>query len=139
MRIQRRSTILAVCGLILLALGLLSARPQPTTAAHVGSISAGGVHTCVLTTLGGVKCWGGNNFGQLGNGSTTTSAVPVDVIGLEGGVIAIGTGAVHNCAVTTAGGVKCWGGDRLGEAGDGTHGSDANIQTTPVDVIGLSS
>ena len=138
MRTQCRPTILAMFGLILLALGLLSARPQATTASHIGTVSAGGQHTCLLTTLGGVKCWGRNHFGQLGDGTTTDSAAPVDVVGLESGVVAIAAGAVHNCAVTEAGGVVCWGSDGFGEAGDGTFGGD-NIQTTPVDVVGLAS
>ena len=43
-------------------------------------LSAGG-HTCGLAMDGTVYCWGGNNFGQLGNGSTTLAASPVAVTG----------------------------------------------------------
>jgi len=44
-------------------------------------VSAGGAHTCGRTTGGTVYCWGGNSDGELGNGSTNGSAVPVRVLG----------------------------------------------------------
>jgi alpha-tubulin suppressor-like RCC1 family protein len=96
-------------------------------------IAANKFHTCALTDSGGVKCWGSNYFGQLGNGLTDDSPVPVDVDGLRSGIVALAPGYTHTCAITLSGGVKCWGSNGVGELGDGTNAQ----HLTPVDVIGL--
>jgi alpha-tubulin suppressor-like RCC1 family protein len=101
----------------------------------VASIAAGSSHTCALTTVGGVKCWGNNGDGQLGDNSTDESWVPVDVSGLSSGVVAITSGALHTCALTTVGGVKCWGNNEYGQLGD----NSTDESWIPVDVSGLSS
>src|SRR5215207_288781 len=72
------------------------------------STGSGSRFTCALTADGKVKCWGKNDVGQLGNGSTTQSAAPVDVLTAPGGVPLTGvtsivTGANHACALLASG------------------------------------
>lgn len=93
-------------------------------------IAAGTYHACAVTTTGGLKCWGFNGNGQLGDGTTINRNAPVDVVGLGTGVQSAALGAYHSCALLTTGGVKCWGYNGGNALGDGTSTSSA----TPVDV-----
>ena len=102
---------------------------------NIAAIAAGRSHTCALTFGGGVKCWGDNYNGQLGDGTKTTRLTPVNVSGLASGVIAITAGGSHTCALTAEGGVKCWGWNKYGQLGDGT----GKRHLMPVDVSGLAS
>ena len=114
-----------------------SATPVDVTGltSGVSSIAVGYFHTCAVTTGGAAKCWGNGSGGQLGNGGTSNSLVPVDVTGLTSGVVAMAAGSYHTCAITTGGGVKCWGANFKGSLGDGT----TDFHPTPVDVTGLAS
>jgi alpha-tubulin suppressor-like RCC1 family protein len=100
----------------------------------VTALAAGSGHTCALTRSGGVKCWGANYYGQLGDGTLTSRRTPVEVTGLDTGVVALAAGWAHTCAVTAAGGLKCWGGNHFGQLGDGT----TTNRVTPVDASGFS-
>ena len=106
----------------------------------VSAIAAGFYHTCAVPSTGGVKCWGRNNFGQLGNNSTTNSPIPIDVSGLSSGISAVTTGDDFTCALTTIGKVKCWGINGSGQLGNNTTTQslipmDANEITDVVNAI----
>ena len=90
-------------------------------------------HTCAIYGSGGLHCWGDNSSGQLGDGTTTHSAIPVAVPGLTG-VTSVSAGRTHTCALAQ-GVVKCWGDGSDGQLGNGT----TNSSPTPVSVAGLSA
>lgn len=95
---SRHALWIAALQLILLAPTVA----QATTQMISGSLSS----TCALTTAGGVKCWGANMYGGLGDNSLANRFAPVDVTGLASGVMAISLGGAATCALTTAGGVS---------------------------------
>ena len=101
----------------------------------VQALAIGVSHTCALSTAGGVACWGWNVSGQLGDGTNKDSPAPVAVSGLESGVSAIVANGQFSCALTSAGGVMCWGSNFRGQLGDGK----ADDSWTPVAVVGLDS
>jgi alpha-tubulin suppressor-like RCC1 family protein len=82
------------------------------------AVSAGFAHTCALTEGGAVKCWGANEHGQLGDGTTTSRSRPADVA-LPAAATAVGAGFFHTCAVA-GGTVYCWGDNATGSLGNGS-------------------
>lgn len=117
-----------------------SGTPKDVTglSSGVSVLSTKGNHTCALLYTGGVKCWGNNEFGELGDGTRGNSrSIPVDVVGMSSGVSSIAAaGYAHTCVLLDTGGVQCWGSDEYGQLGDGGSGEDS---TTPVDAAGMSS
>ena len=82
----------------------------------------------------GAMTWGGNEFGQLGNGTLIGDYAPVAVSGLSG-VVAVSAGGNHTLALLSDGTVVAWGRNSYGELGDGT----TTNSDVPVAVPGLSN
>ena len=81
-----------------------------------------GSHACGLSTTGIAYCWGANDSGQLGDNTNTPRSLPA-AVSMPVGVTftSLGVGSQHNCGLTAAGGVWCWGdNEQGGQLGDGT-------------------
>ncbi|MBK8050714.1 MAG: hypothetical protein IPK16_28560 [Anaerolineales bacterium] len=97
------------------------------------SITMGAEHTCAVLESGHIKCWGRNTHGQLGNATTNSSSVPVDVDNIQRAG-AISAGDLYTCAQLADATLKCWGDNSRYQLGDGTLDP---VSTTPVAVAGL--
>lgn len=102
---------------------------EPLT--HITTIQSSGDHTCALDDDGDMWCWGFNARGQLGDGTTITSTIPVEVQNLPGMATRIVASIYHSCAVLANGTAWCWGDNSHGALGDGTMTSS----TIPVYVM----
>lgn len=100
----------------------------------VSTVSSGGVHTCVLTDTGGVKCWGNPDDGLLGDGKTSWMGIPdgecnaVDVLGLSTGIKRLSAGGGSTLVVTSEGKAESWG-----------YSMSGTSITIPTDVAGLTN
>jgi alpha-tubulin suppressor-like RCC1 family protein len=111
-----------------------SAAHQPILpGAKVVSLSAGGKHACAVLDGGSVQCWGANESGQLGDGTTTDSRVPALVQGLPPAA-EVRAGEAHTCARLRNSTVACWGNNDAHQLVDGT--SKASSRPLPVRGIG---
>ena len=103
----------------------------------VARVGTGGNHSCAIMNEGNVKCWGAGTSGELGNNTYNQSYFPVDVVATDGsgnslsGITQVMGGVEFTCALTSGGGVKCWGVGRSGRLGYGS----SNNRNYPVDVI----
>jgi alpha-tubulin suppressor-like RCC1 family protein len=90
------------------------------SAPYFESLGAGDQHTCGIESGRQVVwCWGDNQFGQLGDGSTDDRKIPVEVLGSRRFSV-VSSGAGHTCGVTVQGEAYCWGRNTEGQLGDGT-------------------
>jgi alpha-tubulin suppressor-like RCC1 family protein len=97
-------------------------------------IDAGSYFACAVRTGGDVRCWGNNDEGQLGDGTTRQRTLPVAVMGASGAV-AVAAGESHACFRTASGQVTCWGRNYEGQLGDGTT---MNRSTAGMPISGLT-
>lgn len=99
----------------------------------VPQLSAGRYHTCAVKGDGTVACWGRNEFGELGNGTSGNAfSSPVRVASSES-FQTVAAGGLHSCALTVTGVAYCWGRNGNGQLGDGS----STDRTTPVEVAGM--
>jgi alpha-tubulin suppressor-like RCC1 family protein len=98
------------------------------------AVSVGDEDACALLSTGSIDCWGNNEYGQLGDGTTNESVdTPTQVHGITDATeISVGPG-YDACALLTGGGVECWGENELGQLGNGT----TNNAATPTPVTGF--
>lgn len=147
---ERRPKVLGTHGpsrrvlVVLVALALIVGAAVPATTVlwpwwqdrHLDPVHshlvAGRNHTCVLAAEATVSCWGDNEAGQLGTGTTDPGNSPVPVTGLTT-VIALAAGGDHTCALDRAGKVWCWGDNAAGQLGTGS----TQASPRPLQVAGL--
>jgi alpha-tubulin suppressor-like RCC1 family protein len=96
-------------------------------------LTAGGAHTCGLTSDGSAWCWGSNAFGQLGDSTVVTRNAPVPVATTLK-FASIDAGPDHTCGLTRNGKAWCWGRNNNGQLGDSTT-ADRSVPV-PVSNVG---
>ncbi|MDA0715066.1 MAG: putative Ig domain-containing protein [archaeon] len=103
------------------------------------AVTIGQFHSCALLDNGSVMCWGKNDEGQLGTGSTSTSPTSTPTLVASFGTgrtaVAISAGHKHTCALLDNGSVSCWGNNQYGRLGNG----NVTSQYSPVLTASLGS
>lgn len=102
-------------------------------------VSSGKDFICGVTNTAKVYCWGNNSNGQLGNNSTTSSAVPVavDTSGVLSGktIKFVSSGTYHACAIASDDNIYCWGANGWGQLGTGT--TNGSMVPVAIDKTGV--
>lgn len=113
------------------------------TGIKITQITLGSHHACGVMSTGKIYCWGSNQYGVLGDGTTTDSYTPVEVSGISTAT-QVSTGNSHTCARLSDGTVKCWGSDSSGQLGNGSGAASStcggqDCEPSPVTVSGIST
>jgi alpha-tubulin suppressor-like RCC1 family protein len=103
----------------------------------VTAIALGPDHACAVGPGGEVRCWGANDWGQLGDGTAEPRSTPVVVAGLPAPATGLAAAAGRSCARLAGGAVLCWGGDHHGQLGDDAPGLGWRAAAAPA--LGLKS
>ena len=138
------SRIIGLATLTAAGVGLLGCKEGGVGAKTTGVIgmSLGGDHSCANSVDNGMRCWGKNQLGQLGNGTTIRSLVPVEPAGFGSGASGTGGGSTirdhaagesHTCVIGSTGRIFCWGNNFYGQLGDDSK-IDRNVPS-PVRTI----
>jgi alpha-tubulin suppressor-like RCC1 family protein len=103
-------------------------------------VAVGEHHACASATDFTLWCWGANDRGQLGNGSTTPSETPVQVLWLTGTPLVqdVTAGGSHTCAVSSDQKLWCWGDNQFGQLGRGNTSAQPSPSPDEVSVLGAS-
>jgi len=122
----------------------LKSQPTPLQvplAQAATSVSAGWAHSCAVLADGSSACWGGNQFGQLGNGGQALASCADGTAVCSNGPVAVSGatqwtrvagGFLYTCGIDSAGAAHCWGAGRRGQLGDGNQATS----TVPTNVSG---
>lgn len=121
-----------------------STPPKPIQAAEAlnfEQVVAGELHACAITSPEGhLYCWGLNDQGQVGDGSTNPQGQPRPTrVAMLEGVKSVSLGADHTCAILVDDSVSCWGGNLDGQLGLGVAGDAMSLSLVPVAVSNLSA
>ena len=94
--------------------------PNYIAGSCIKDIATTATHTCAILANGKIKCWGFNYNGELGNGTTEDSNLPVEVTGIDNAEKLYLGGYYTSCALLEDKTIKCWGMNNDGELGDGS-------------------
>jgi alpha-tubulin suppressor-like RCC1 family protein len=120
------------------ATGINRAAPVLThlpTGVAATAVAAGYAHSLALASSGKVYAWGLNNSGQLGTGSTTSTAVPTQVALPSNTATSIAAGYLHSVAALSNGSAYAWGDNTYGQLGTGAAAADLAQSSTPLPVV----
>lgn len=128
--------------------GTLIDRDEPTSVQSLGagsgvvSLSAGYGYTCAVRSDGALFCWGYNGYGEIGDGTATSTRVPTLILGASAAVAGVDGFYYHTCARTRLGMAYCWGFNGRSQLGDGTavdRYSPALVPTAGTGVDGIAT
>lgn len=115
---------------------LMFGSDQARAEVYPSTVAAGHGHTCAVRTDGSLWCWGRGIEGNLGNGGTLSSSIPVKVSALGNTVVEVAAGDLHTCARKSDNTLWCWGANESGQLGDGTTTPHRSL---PVQVSALGN